>query len=115
MVDDRTMEKYKKEAKEAGRETWYLSWALDLTNEERAKGKTVCIWTRQSPEINTTVTNTIAGRSWESLFQSSGPPPRWPHRASILHSRCPWTQVLCSSHDWRCFSGRPWLPCHLCP
>ncbi|OQD74043.1 hypothetical protein PENDEC_c012G00930 [Penicillium decumbens] len=41
MVDERTMEKYKKEAKEAGRETWYLSWALDLTNEERAKGKTV--------------------------------------------------------------------------
>ncbi|EPS33862.1 hypothetical protein PDE_08824 [Penicillium oxalicum 114-2] len=41
MVDDRTMEKYKTEAKAAGRETWYLSWALDLTNEERAKGKTV--------------------------------------------------------------------------
>ncbi|KAK2809515.1 translation termination factor GTPase eRF3 [Emmonsiellopsis sp. PD_5] len=41
MVDERTMEKYKKEAKDAGRETWYLSWALDLTNEERSKGKTV--------------------------------------------------------------------------
>jgi peptide chain release factor subunit 3 len=41
MVDERTMEKYKKEAKEAGRETWYLSWALDLTKEERSKGKTV--------------------------------------------------------------------------
>ena len=41
MVDERTMDKYKKEAKEAGRETWYLSWALDLTKEERAKGKTV--------------------------------------------------------------------------
>ncbi|KAJ5287377.1 hypothetical protein N7478_003063 [Penicillium angulare] len=41
MVDDRTMEKYKREAKEAGRETWYLSWALDLTQEERSKGKTV--------------------------------------------------------------------------
>ncbi|OKL61432.1 hypothetical protein UA08_03368 [Talaromyces atroroseus] len=41
MVDERTMEKYKRDAKEAGRETWYLSWALDLTNEERAKGKTV--------------------------------------------------------------------------
>lgn len=41
MVDERTMEKYKREAKEAGRETWYLSWALDLTKEERAKGKTV--------------------------------------------------------------------------
>ncbi len=24
-----------------GRETWYLSWALDLNPEERAKGKTV--------------------------------------------------------------------------
>jgi len=41
MVDERTMEKNKKEAKEMGRETWYLSWALDLTKEERSKGKTV--------------------------------------------------------------------------
>jgi peptide chain release factor subunit 3 len=41
MVDERTMEKNKKEAKELGRETWYLSWALDLTKEERSKGKTV--------------------------------------------------------------------------
>ncbi|KAJ7507766.1 eukaryotic polypeptide chain release factor 3 [Mycena galericulata] len=41
MVDKRTMEKYEREAKEAGRETWYLSWALDSTPQERAKGKTV--------------------------------------------------------------------------
>ncbi len=41
MVDERTMEKYRREAKDAGRETWYLSWALDLTKEERSKGKTV--------------------------------------------------------------------------
>ena len=41
MVDERTMDKYKRDAKEAGRETWYLSWALDLTKEERLKGKTV--------------------------------------------------------------------------
>ncbi|KAJ1732824.1 translation termination factor GTPase eRF3 [Coemansia biformis] len=41
MVDKRTMEKYEREAKEAGRESWYLSWALDLNQEERAKGKTV--------------------------------------------------------------------------
>ena len=40
-VDKRTMEKYEKEAKEAGRESWYLSWALDSTPQERAKGKTV--------------------------------------------------------------------------
>jgi peptide chain release factor subunit 3 len=41
MVDKRTMEKYEREAKEAGRESWYLSWALDSTTQERAKGKTV--------------------------------------------------------------------------
>ncbi|CEI86072.1 Putative Eukaryotic release factor 3 [Rhizopus microsporus] len=41
MVDKRTLEKYEKEAKEAGRESWYLSWALDTNAEERAKGKTV--------------------------------------------------------------------------
>lgn len=41
MVDERTLEKYKKEARDAGRETWYISWVLDLNTEERAKGKTV--------------------------------------------------------------------------
>jgi peptide chain release factor subunit 3 len=41
MVDERTMEKYEKEAREAGRESWYLSWALDTNKEERQKGKTV--------------------------------------------------------------------------
>ncbi|KAF8192437.1 eukaryotic polypeptide chain release factor 3 [Pholiota molesta] len=41
MVDKRTMEKYERDAKEAGRESWYLSWALDSTTQERAKGKTV--------------------------------------------------------------------------
>ena len=37
MVDKRTLEKYEKESKELGRESWYLSWALDTGNEERAK------------------------------------------------------------------------------
>lgn len=41
MVDERTMDKYKKEAKDMGRESWYLSWVMDLTKEERSKGKTV--------------------------------------------------------------------------
>ncbi|CAH0385235.1 unnamed protein product [Bemisia tabaci] len=40
-VDKRTLEKYEKEAKEKGRESWYLSWALDTNQEEREKGKTV--------------------------------------------------------------------------
>ncbi|PKI83726.1 Sup35p [Malassezia vespertilionis] len=41
MVDKRTLEKYEREAKELGRESWYLSWALDSTSQEREKGKTV--------------------------------------------------------------------------
>lgn len=40
-VDARTLEKYEREAKEKNRESWYLSWALDTNEEERAKGKTV--------------------------------------------------------------------------
>ncbi|KAF7559086.1 hypothetical protein G7046_g5080 [Stylonectria norvegica] len=41
MVDERTMDKHRKEAKDLGRESWYLSWVMDLTKEERTKGKTV--------------------------------------------------------------------------
>lgn len=41
MVDERILDKYKRDAKDAGRETWYISWVLDLNKEERAKGKTV--------------------------------------------------------------------------
>ncbi|KAI3651956.1 hypothetical protein MP228_003259 [Amoeboaphelidium protococcarum] len=41
MVDKRTMEKYAKEAKEQNRESWFLSWALDLDDKERAKGITI--------------------------------------------------------------------------
>ncbi|KAJ3874118.1 P-loop containing nucleoside triphosphate hydrolase protein [Lentinula edodes] len=40
-VDKRTMEKYEKEARKVGRETCYLSWALNSTPQERLKGKTV--------------------------------------------------------------------------
>jgi peptide chain release factor subunit 3 len=39
-VDKRTLEKYEREAKEKNRESWYLSWALDTNEEERARGKT---------------------------------------------------------------------------
>lgn len=41
MVDKRTLEKYEKESKELNRESWYLSWALDTNQDERAKGITV--------------------------------------------------------------------------
>ena len=43
MVDKRTTEKYEKETKDDGRESWYIGWALDSTPLERSKGKTVGI------------------------------------------------------------------------
>ena len=41
MVDDRTIEKYQKDAKEKNRESWYMAYIMDTSEEERAKGKTV--------------------------------------------------------------------------
>ncbi|KAF9817145.1 hypothetical protein SFRURICE_013933 [Spodoptera frugiperda] len=41
IVDQRTLQKYEKEAREKSRESWYLSWALDTNQEERDRGKTV--------------------------------------------------------------------------
>jgi peptide chain release factor subunit 3 len=40
-VDERTIEKYQKEAKDNNRETWYMAYVMDTNDEERAKGKTV--------------------------------------------------------------------------
>lgn len=40
-VDKRTVEKYEKEAKDAGRQGWYLSWIMDTNKEERNDGKTI--------------------------------------------------------------------------
>ena len=43
-VDKRTLEKFEREARAKNRETWYLSWALDLNPEEREKvgGTAMC-------------------------------------------------------------------------
>ena len=40
-VDKRTVEKYERDAKDAGRQGWYLSWIMDTNREERDQGKTV--------------------------------------------------------------------------
>lgn len=40
-IDDRTLAKYTKEAKEKNRDTWFLAYIMDTNEEERAKGKTV--------------------------------------------------------------------------
>jgi peptide chain release factor subunit 3 len=41
IVDKRTIEKYKEEAKSKNRESWWLAYVMDENEEEKAKGKTV--------------------------------------------------------------------------
>merc|ERR1719247_1817977 len=41
VVDSRTIQKYKEEAKEKGRDSWWLAYVMDVSDEEKAKGKTV--------------------------------------------------------------------------
>ena len=41
VVDSRTIEKYKSEAKDKGRDSWFLAYIMDVSDEEKAKGKTV--------------------------------------------------------------------------
>lgn len=40
-VDERMIEKYKKEAKDKNRDSWFLAYIMDTSDEEKAKGKTV--------------------------------------------------------------------------
>lgn len=41
VVDERIIEKYKQEAKDKGRDSWWLAYVMDSNEEEKAKGKTV--------------------------------------------------------------------------
>mmetsp|Transcript_28352 Transcript_28352/g.47662 ORF Transcript_28352/g.47662 Transcript_28352/m.47662 type:complete len:627 (-) Transcript_28352:203-2083(-) len=40
-VDTRTIERFEREAKQRNRESWFLAFIMDTSEEERAKGKTV--------------------------------------------------------------------------
>lgn len=40
-IDQRTIQKFKEEAKEKNRESWWLAYVMDESEQERAKGKTV--------------------------------------------------------------------------
>eukprot|EP00250_Pteridium_aquilinum_P028392 c3707_g1_i1 orf=185-1921(+) len=40
-VDERSIQKYEREAKEKNRDSWYMAYIMDTNEEERAKGKTV--------------------------------------------------------------------------
>lgn len=41
VVDQRTIDKFKQEAKDKGRDSWWLAYVMDVSDEEKAKGKTV--------------------------------------------------------------------------
>jgi peptide chain release factor subunit 3 len=41
MVDERTIERFQKDATSANRGSWFLAYIMDTIEEERAKGKTV--------------------------------------------------------------------------
>jgi len=41
MVDKKMIEKFEREAKQRNRESWFLAFIMDTSEEERAKGKTV--------------------------------------------------------------------------
>lgn len=41
MIDEREIAKYRQEAKEKNRDSWWLAYVMDSGEEEKAKGKTV--------------------------------------------------------------------------
>jgi peptide chain release factor subunit 3 len=43
VVDARTIEKYKAETKDKGGNSWWLAYVMDVSDEEKAKGKTVLV------------------------------------------------------------------------
>lgn len=36
-MDERTIQKYEREAKDKNRESWYMAYIMDTSDEERAK------------------------------------------------------------------------------
>jgi peptide chain release factor subunit 3 len=43
LVDERTIQQFKEEAKKKGRDSWWLAYIMDNNEEEMEKGKTVDI------------------------------------------------------------------------
>jgi len=41
VIDERTIQKFKDEAKSKGRDSWWLAYVMDVSDDEKAKGKTV--------------------------------------------------------------------------
>jgi len=62
MVDERTIQQYKREAVDKGRDSWWLAYVMDINEEEKAKGKTVEVGraTLTTPHI------------WYTIFDAPG-------------------------------------------
>ena len=56
VVDQRTMEKYRKEAERIGKSSFALAWVLDQGTEERSRGVTIDIATNKFETENTSFT-----------------------------------------------------------
>jgi peptide chain release factor subunit 3 len=102
MIDQRTLDKYKREAKEMGRETWYLSFALDLTDEERSKGKTVEVGRGffETEKRRYSILDAVSFDQFTDGFRLKLC-LLWLTRRALARA-----QNLRSPHDRRCFPGR---------
>ena len=79
-VDARTIERFEREAKQRNRESWFLAFIMDTSEEERAKGKTVEVGRAHfetdvnrytildAPGHKNYVPNMIAGENFIFLF-----------------------------------------------
>ena len=41
LIDKRTINKFKQEANEKNRDSWWIAYVMDQSDEEKSKGKTV--------------------------------------------------------------------------
>jgi len=62
IIDERTIQQFKEEAIKKGRDSWWLAYVMDNSEEEKAKGKTV--------DIGRTCFDT-AKKSW-TIFDAPG-------------------------------------------
>ena len=103
-IDKRTMEKYEQEAKALGKDSWYLSFALDSGKEERAQGKTV------------EVGRWVKAHGGSRCFQIDSQGCFRDREATLHHLGRTGAQDVCAEHDHGCCASRccDAGKCHFC-